>query len=91
MIVLSGSLICANQTEAALVRSLLPLHIELTLAEPGCLVFEVKETDVPLVWSVFEQFSDRASFDAHQARVRASKWGQESAHIKRDYKIVEMR
>lgn len=89
MIELSGRLICADETEAELVRSLLPTHIKLTLAERGCLCFQVLETADPLIWSVFEQFSDRDAFDAHQARVKASDWGRESAHIKRDYTVTE--
>ncbi|MCT2178443.1 antibiotic biosynthesis monooxygenase [Brachybacterium muris] len=59
----------------------------LTRAEPGCFRFEVEPTEDPLVWTVVEQFVDRAAFDAHQARVRTSRWLEATAGIARDYVI----
>jgi quinol monooxygenase YgiN len=85
---LSGRLVCANRQEAATVARHLPRHIELTRAEPGCLRFEVRPTCDPLVWSVAERFADKGAFDAHQARVRVSEWGQVTAGIKRDYAMT---
>ena len=32
---------------------------------------------------------DRAAFEAHQARTRASAWGRETAHIVRDFEVRE--
>lgn len=87
MIELTGSLICKDDGEAAIVRQFLPRHIELSRAEPGCLRFNVTQSRDPLVWRVSEQFTDRASFDAHQERVKASEWGRATAHIQRDYFI----
>ncbi|MGA0542341.1 putative quinol monooxygenase [Neotabrizicola sp. VNH66] len=86
MITLSGRLICANAVEADLVATLLPEHMRLTRAEPGCLSFNVLPTADPLVWHVDEAFTDRAAFDAHQARTRASAWHKATAHLKRDYR-----
>ena len=62
----------------------LPEHVRLTRAEPGCLSFEVTPTDDPLAWRVEERFTDRAAFDAHQRRTRASAWGAATAAIRRD-------
>ena len=70
-----------------MVRRHLPRHVELTRAEPGCLRFDVESSSDPLVWTVFEEFVDRAAFDAHQARVRSSEWGRETAGIERHYVI----
>lgn len=84
---LTGRLICADAEEAAIVRRYLPRHLELTRAEAGCLHFEVAQTEDPLVWAVAERFADQAAFDAHQARVRVSDWGQATAGIRRDYVI----
>lgn len=86
---LSGQLICATDGEAALVARHLPRHVELTLAEPGCRGFVVAPTGNPLVWQVDEHFSDAASFEAHQARVRSSEWGRATAGIERRYTIEE--
>lgn len=85
---LTGRLICTTKGEAALVRALLPDHVRLTRAEPGCLSFEVTPLG-PLIWSVAEEFTDRAAFDAHQARTRASDWGQRTQGIAREYTIRE--
>ena len=68
-----------------MVRRHLSQHMELTRAEPGCLRFDVESSSDPLVWTVFEEFVDRAAFDVHQARVRSSEWGRETAGIERDY------
>ncbi len=88
MITLSGRLICANATEADLVREHLADHLRLTRAEPGCLSFNVVPTDDPLVWQVDESFTDRAAFEAHQARMRGSAWYKATAHLKRDYRTT---
>ena len=88
MIELNGKLICTTEAEAERVRAHLPEHIRLTRLEPACITFDVTETEDPLVWEVFEQFTDQAGFDAHQARAGASVWAAETAGIARDFKIV---
>ncbi|WP_395540122.1 putative quinol monooxygenase [Neotabrizicola sp. sgz301269] len=88
MISLSGRLICATADEADLVRQHLPEHLWLTRAEPGCLSFSVTKTDDPLVWQVAESFTDKAAFEAHQTRARASAWHAATAGIRRDYRIT---
>jgi quinol monooxygenase YgiN len=85
---LTGQLICANADEAQVVATHVPLHIALTLAEPGCLSFAVKQTADPLVWQVDESFTDQAAFDAHQARTKTSAWARLSAHIERTFTIT---
>lgn len=67
----------------------LPDHVSLTRAESGCLSFEVSQTDDPLVWRVEELFVDRAAFDFHQQRTRASGWFTATSTIARDYNIYE--
>nr|WP_230379540.1 antibiotic biosynthesis monooxygenase [Microbacterium sp. ZXX196] len=56
-------------------------------SETGCVRFLVEPTADPLVWSVSERFVDRASFEAHQERVRRSAWGRATQGIPRDYVI----
>ncbi len=85
---LSGHLRCKNSAEADLVAQYLPKHIELTLAEPGCVSFEVTPTESPLVWRVEEHFADSDAFRTHQARVVASEWGTMTSEIARDYTVT---
>jgi quinol monooxygenase YgiN len=88
MIQLSGQLICKTKAEADIVRAHLPDHIRLSRAEPGCLSFNVTQDADQLVWSVSESFTNRAAFDAHQARTRASLWGQATAHLERRFNVT---
>lgn len=84
---LVGHLVCAHEEQLRVVQRHVALHIELTRAEPGCVRFDVEQTDDPLVWAVSETFVDQAAFDAHQARAATSDWGRATAGIKRDYVI----
>lgn len=86
MIRLTGTLTCAQQ-EAGAVRDALPEHIRLTRAEPGCLSFEVTER-APGRFAVSEAFTDRAAFDAHQDRTRASAWWRLTGHMARDFTLA---
>ncbi|MCA0203943.1 putative quinol monooxygenase [Pararhodobacter sp.] len=83
---LIGKLICASEEQAAIVREYLPEHIRLTRGEPGCLQFEVVHAGA-MTWTVDELFADRAAFEAHQARTRASVWGERTLGIAREYEI----
>jgi quinol monooxygenase YgiN len=65
-------------------------HLRLTRAEPGCISFDVTQTDNPLVWRVEELFADRAAFDFHQQRTRASAWFTATSAIPRDYEITTL-
>ena len=89
MIRLSGQVRCGSAADAAIVAQYLPEHIRLSRAEPGCLSFEVGQTEDPLIWSVEESFATRADFDAHQVRTKASVWYQATGHIPRVYEITE--
>lgn len=90
MIHVTGQLICATPEDAALVTALLPTHIALSRAEPGCLTFNVDLTSDPLVWRLDETFTNRTAFEAHQARTRASDWFRATAHIARDFQVSEI-
>ncbi|MBP7003349.1 putative quinol monooxygenase [Amaricoccus sp.] len=84
---LTGSLaIPAGRRDAVL--PLLAEHVRLTRAEPGCLAFEVAETPPGSgVLTVAEAFRDRAAFDAHQRRTRASAWGAATRDLPREYVV----
>ncbi|KAA3498073.1 antibiotic biosynthesis monooxygenase [Rhizobium rhizogenes] len=87
---LSGFLRCASVEDIQLVETHLPAHLRLTRAEPGCISFDVTQADDPLIWRVEELFVDRAAFDFHQQRTRASEWFTATAAILRDYEIVTL-
>lgn len=87
---LTGKLICASEAECALLSQFLPDHIHLTRQEPGCLAFDVAQTENPLIWSVEELFVDQAAFEAHQVRTKASEWFRQTAAIRRDYQIISV-
>lgn len=73
------------------VSTALPNHIALTLAEAGCLSFEVTpDPDLPGRFNVAELFVDRAAFDAHQARAKASHWFAVTQGIPRHYQIEDL-
>ncbi|GAA3918913.1 putative quinol monooxygenase [Microbacterium invictum] len=87
-VTLTGKLVCASPSEAEVIEDLLPQHVLLTRAEPGCLLFEVTRRGSSLVWDVTERFGNEDAFHAHQARVAESTWGAETAAIKRDYTVT---
>lgn len=90
MIELSGYIDVPEGRREAIAAAL-PLHIALTRAETGCLCFDVTpDPEVKGRYNVNERFADRASFEAHQDRVRASEWGEISAGIPRNYTICDI-
>lgn len=90
MVRLKGHLICLSAAEAEAVRTHRPGHLALTRAEPGCLSFDILDTDDPLIFDVQEVFRDRPSFDAHQARTRESAWFAATRQILRDFRVEEL-
>lgn len=90
MIRMRGQLICTTEAELAAVQTHLPTHIAASRAEPGCLSFDVSQTDDPMVFEVMEAFRDRAAFDAHQARTKASPWFAATSDIPRAYRMEEL-
>lgn len=90
MIRLRGQMVCMTEDEARVVRDHLADHLRLGRAAPGCLTFDIAETDDPLIFEVMEAFRDRASFDAHQARARDSAWFAATRGILRDLRLEEV-
>lgn len=89
MTTLTGTLTCQTEADLALVKTYLPEHIRLSRAEPGCLKFEVTQSEDPMVWHLDEAFKDAAAFEAHQTRTKASIWAEKSAGLARDFKRVD--
>lgn len=88
-IILKG-FILVPESELDLVKRELGHHKRLTLEEPGCLTFSVTEhSEDPLRFDVYEEFTDQVAFEYHQARVKASRWGQVTVNVERHYEILE--
>ncbi|MFS8152153.1 putative quinol monooxygenase [Vreelandella titanicae] len=84
-VILKGFII-VPEPDLNAVKAELINHKRLTLAEPGCLVFEVVQCTInPYRFDVYEEFIDRDSFERHQARVKSSACGKVSANIERHY------
>ena len=89
-VTLAGFLIADSMEDADRASVLLPHHIGLTRAEPGCLSFEVwRSMSDPMRFGVHEVFRDRAAFEAHQARTKESAWAAGTQALTRDYTITE--
>lgn len=84
---LTGQLICRDKDEVAIVVQHLPLHMELTRAEEGCISFEVLPTTRSGEWQVEEKFRDADAFHIHQKRVTESEWGRVTAGMERRYTV----
>lgn len=90
MIALTGQLACADTTQMMTALSLLPEHVRLSRAEPGCLRFDLWQDEDPLIWHLSELFIDAEAFAAHQMRTEDSPWGRDSAGIGRNFQRQEV-
>jgi len=87
-VTLSGHLDVPDE-DIATVDAHLPTHIRLSRAEDGCVSFDVYvDPTNPNRYVVAEEFATQSAFDAHQTRVKASEWGQATAHLRRQYNIT---
>ncbi|WP_108501540.1 GNAT family N-acetyltransferase [Paracoccus indicus] len=85
MVALHGSLTCTDMAQLLTALSLLPDHVDLSRAEPGCLRFDIAQSEDPMVWTLSEVFADAEAFAAHQARTAGSTWGRDSRDLTRDF------
>ena len=81
---LTGRLVCRDMAEMLTVLDHADAHIAASRAEPGCLQFDLTQTDDPLVFRFAERFADPTAYRAHQDRTRASLWGAATAAIARE-------
>ncbi len=88
-IVLKGYALSSDE-DLSVIEAELSKHIELTRQEKGCLVFEVlQDQNNRNRFNVYEEFIDKESFEAHQVRVKSSKWGIVSGNLEKHYHIEE--
>lgn len=88
-IILDGYILIPEESLES-VKAELPRHIALTREERGCLLFEViPDTSNKCIYRVYEKFTNRASFNEHQDRVKKSQWGSITTNVERHYTISE--
>lgn len=88
-VILKGFIIVPTSDLAAVKKALIS-HKELTRNEPGCLMFNVTQSEVNLNrFDVYEEFIDKTAFEQHQNRIKGSAWSKASANVQRHYEIVE--
>ena len=88
-ITLQGHIIVSDD-DLPLVSEALPQHIALTRTEPGCLIFNVsQDSEDPNKFYVYEEFIDRAAFDAHQRRAAGTRWAVVAGKVETHYEISE--
>ncbi|EDK30102.1 hypothetical protein VSWAT3_26716 [Vibrionales bacterium SWAT-3] len=89
-VILQGHILVPDN-ELELVTQALVVHKELTLAEPGCIVFRVSQSTLqPKRFEVYEEFTSREAFQAHQSRVRSSDWGKITKNVTRHYQVTDV-
>ena len=81
---LTGRLVCRDLAEMLTVLDHADDHVAASRAEPGCLQFDLRQTDDPLVFAFAERFADAAAYRAHQDRTRASLWWSATRDIARE-------
>ena len=89
-VTVEGTLRCLSEEQAANFRAGVVDHIRLSRAEPGCIAFNITETDDPMVWRVSERFESPEAFEAHKARMATSDWPRHAEGIERDLTITGM-
>ena len=89
-VILQGHILVPD-TDLESVTQALVVHKELTLSEPGCIVFRVSQSTLqPNRFEVYEEFTNRDAFEAHQQRVKASEWGKISKNVTRHYQVTDV-
>ncbi|PMG55106.1 antibiotic biosynthesis monooxygenase [Vibrio splendidus] len=89
-VILQGHILVPDSDLKAVTQALV-VHKELTLEEPGCIVFRVSQSTLqPNRFEVYEEFTSREAFEAHQQRVKTSEWGEISKNVTRHYQVTDV-
>ena len=82
--VINGTITCAPE-ELDMFLGAVGEHEALTRSEPGCIEFSITQSNAgSCEFLVAERFVDKAAFDAHSNRTRASAWWGKTKHIPRE-------
>jgi len=79
-----------TDSDLDIVKEALPLHTILSKQEEGCLAFQVEQDKTNRnIFTVYEEFTNRECFEAHQNRIMSSNWGKVSKNVSRHYQVIE--
>lgn len=88
-IIIKGFIIVPTVDLLAVKKALIS-HKELTRNEPGCLMFNITQSEINLNrFDVYEEFINKAAFEQHQTRIKNSTWGKVAANVQMHYEIFE--
>jgi quinol monooxygenase YgiN len=88
-VILEGYIIISDEDLPVVLREL-PIHIQKTKSESGCLVFNVQQQkENPNKFMVYEEFIDQTAFEFHQSRVKCSDLGTVTKNVQRHYKVTK--
>ena len=88
-IIVTGHIIIPIE-ELDIVIAALEDHKRLTRAEPGGLILNIRPDKEDIGrYKVYEKFTSREAFDAHQVRIAGSDWAEISKNVERHYKLTE--
>ena len=89
-VILQGHIVVPDDDLETVIQAL-TIHKELTLAEPGCIVFRVSQSSLqPNRFEVYEEFTNREAFEAHQNRMKTSDWGKITKNVTRHYQVTDV-
>ncbi|MGJ8673796.1 putative quinol monooxygenase [Rubritalea sp.] len=80
--------IVVQPEELDTIKKALPVHLEATRAEEGCITFQVDEHPTEAGrFDVYEEFVSKSAFEHHQKRVKESAWGAATQNVSRSYTV----
>lgn len=89
-VILEGYVLASDSDVADVTREL-ENHIKLTRQEEGCLVFNVSQDNINLNrFNVYEEFTSKEAFKAHQQRLSDTEWGKISSKLEKHYKTSDI-
>ena len=89
-VILQGHILVPDNDLEAVTQALV-VHKELTLSEPGCIVFRVSQSSLqPNRFEIYEEFTSRETLEAHQQRVKASEWCDISKNVTLHYQTTDV-
>ncbi len=72
------------------IRRAIEIHVELSRAEEGCLMFDLIESlEEPGRFDLYEEFVDMNAFEQHKLRAETSEWAEVSKEVQRDFEVQQ--
>jgi len=86
-VTLEGHIIVSDEDLSAVLKEL-PVHIQKTKSEPGCLVFNFEQQEHNSnKFMIYEEFTDEEAFQLHLNLVKSLDWGVVTKNVQRHYQV----